>query len=182
MKPLGALQQIGRKFVRISKWEGSEALERFVSGDEFLRLFATVHPTMRVTVLKSYQQASAKCRKHQPPAPGTRKAQWDALSVKRFEAIWTRNARGLNRHRDIVRKVALEMQITEGAVAMAYSRFIKHGATATHGLVENASRKPQDGRSDRRPSFWRPGKRASPYALPRRLREPFRATLRPVTS
>lgn len=158
MKPLGALQQLGRKFVRIAKSENSEALERFIAGDEFLRLFATVPPAMRMSVIKSCMRARTECGWSQPlPAPGTRKAAWDALTVKRFETIWNKHAGNFDRHRDIVRKVAREMKITAGSAAMAYSRFIKHGAPATRGVVENASRKPQEARREARlPTYVHP--------------------------
>lgn len=161
MKPIGALQQLGRKFVRIAKWETIEALERFVAGEEFLRLFATVPPAMRVTVIKAYQQANEKCAKRKPlPEAGTRgvcKTVWDALTVKRFATTWAKHARTHERHKEIVRAVAREMGITEGSAAVAYSRFIKRGAPATRGVVENASRKAQEARRDpRRPMGSRP--------------------------
>jgi len=147
MKPIGALQQIGRKFVRIAKWEDADALERFIAGDEFIRLFATVPATMRVNVIKSYLQARQSCRQGPPvPAAGTRKAKWDALTVKRFETLWAKYASAGHAHKAIARKVGAAMQITEGAARVAYSRFIKHGAPATRGVVENASRKPQEAR------------------------------------
>lgn len=114
-------------------------LDSFIGSEQFIALLAQVPATKRPTALVAYNTARKKCLEATPvAAAGSRKADWKKPgAIERFKRLWLKH--GGNKIR-----IAHEMRITVGAVKVAHSRFIRHGATATYTVAKNASRKPQD--------------------------------------
>lgn len=117
------------------------ALDTYIGSDAFLQLFAAVPSNRRPSVFTAYQTARAKCLARRPvAAAGTRKADWTKPGeIERFKRLWLKH--GGNKL-----LVANAMRITEGAVKVARSRFIVHGATATYVPVKKPPGKAQEGR------------------------------------
>ena len=141
-----ALSSITGQIGRIVRASSLTALDAFIGSDQFITLLAKVPSNKRPTALAAYNTARRKFLQRTPVAkPGTAKADWKKPGeIERFIRLWFKH--GGDR---VI--VAYKMGITVGAVAMAYSRFIKHGATATYTPTKNLNRKPQESRNVSRP-------------------------------
>ena len=140
------LSSITGRMAVISRTYDVATLDAYIGSQKFLQLYGELPPTKRPSVFAAYQTARTNCLKRKPvAAPKQAKADWKKPGeIERFKRAWLKH--GGNKL-----LVAHEMGITEGAVSIARSRFIVHGATATYVSVKNASRKPQDGQHGSRP-------------------------------
>jgi hypothetical protein len=137
-----ALSAITARIAVIARAYDVATLDTYIGSDRFLELFGELPPQRRPSVFAAYQTARESCLRRKPiAAPGSIKVDWKKPgAVDRFKTLWLK-------HGGNAEMIAREMPMTPGAVGMAYSRFIRHGATVTCGPHEKASRKPQDGRS-----------------------------------
>ena len=145
MKPQGALNLLAKKLAQLGRTEDAAGLDAYVRSQEFIDLLSTASASHRVTLLQAYIEAREWCQWRKPVAKAGRvKADWQKPGeVERFKALLAKHARTTDDRKVIFHRVAREMRITEGAVAMAYSRFVtRAGAGATVNGLENLNRKP----------------------------------------
>ena len=129
MKPQGAANMIGAAFARIAKWDDLPTLDAYVQSETFIKLFMLVEPKVRVTLMRSYQQARVKCLLRKPiAAPRSVRVRWDGPMIQRFRAAWVQHSG--NKHR-----VARALGITEAAADRAYFRFVAADATVNQQKV-----------------------------------------------
>lgn len=141
-----ALSSITGRMAGIAKTHDLIALDAFIASPKFLELFGALPAQKKPSVFKAYNTTRLKCLQWRPvAAPKTATADWKKPGeIDRFKTLWFKH--GGNRY-----LVARAMRITEGAVKVAYHRFIKNGATTTYVSVKNRNRKPQESREAFRP-------------------------------
>jgi hypothetical protein len=140
-----ALSSITGRFGVIAKTYDVVTLDAFIASQRFLELFGSVPAQKKPSVFTAYHKAREACLSRKPvAAPKSVKVDWKQPgAIERFKRLWLKHGG----NKDLI---AREMPMTPGAVGMAYSRFIRHGATATYTPVKNRNRKPQDAREPSR--------------------------------
>lgn len=122
-----ALTVITCRIGRIARNDDLATLDAYIGSETFLSEFAALPPQKRPSVFTAYRTARENCLKRKPvAAPREAKADWKKPGeIDRFKRLWLKH--GGNTYR-----IARDMRITEGAVKVAYSRFIRHGVTTTY--------------------------------------------------
>lgn len=122
-----ALNSITGRMAAIARAYDVATLDAFVGSEKFEALFVSLPPIKRPSVFAAYHTARKSCLRRRPVAKaGTAKADWKKPGeIERFKRLWLQH--GGNRY-----LIARAMRITEGAVKVAYSRFIRHGVTTTY--------------------------------------------------